>query len=98
MTHWQAAGQEKLAAARSAAQDAASDAKTKYDDSKAKFERKSAEGKAVTDGMANEAKAGWSSWWRWGNAQADETKRKGSSKVTEVAEDVRKEASKHSSG
>ena len=70
----------------------------KYDDGKAKFERKSAEGKATAHKLANEAKAGWFSWLRWGNAQADETKRKGSEKVAEVAEDVRKEAGKHSSG
>lgn len=100
--HPQAAGQDKLASARSAVVDAEVRARQaavdQYNDAKATLEHKYAEGKATADHKVKEAKSGWFSWWRWGNTQADETKRRAAGKAAEMAEEARKEADKHSSG
>jgi hypothetical protein len=62
---------------------------------KAKLERKYNETKAEAEKMGHDAKAGWLSWWRWGSTKADETKKSGAAKAAGAAEDVKKEAEKH---
>ncbi|KAI0329210.1 hypothetical protein GY45DRAFT_1417943 [Cubamyces sp. BRFM 1775] len=100
------AAQDKLASARAQAAATAEDAKSsavrQYDNAKAtvtdaahKVEQKYEDAVHKTKAEAQSWNQWFWSWFGYGKAKADETKREGAQKVVEGAQKVEKEAGKH---